>query len=67
MFRRLTIENILPMALYRKSSKNSGDDFPAESSSVQAEVLQAPALTVDAPPSFLEKPEPPPVDDDVPF
>ncbi len=50
------------MAPYRKSSKNSGDDFPAESASVQAEVLQAPALTVDAPPSFLEKPEPPPAD-----
>jgi RNA polymerase primary sigma factor len=46
------------MAPYRTYSRKPVAEFAAEPAQAQAEVLALPAPTVDAPPSFLEKPEP---------
>ena len=50
------------MASYRRYSSKSGDVSVAEPALARAEVLLQPSPTLDAPPSFLEKPEPAPVE-----
>ena len=52
------------MAPYRRFSSKSADLSVAEPAQVRAEVLLQPSPTLDAPPSFLEKPEPAPVEPD---
>ena len=52
------------MASYLRYSSKSGDFPVAEPAHVRAEVLPQPSPTLDAAPSFLEKPEPPPVEPD---
>jgi RNA polymerase primary sigma factor len=52
------------MASYLRYSSKSGDLSVAEPAQVRAEVLLQPSPTLDAPPSFLEKPEPAPVEPD---
>jgi RNA polymerase primary sigma factor len=46
------------MAPYRTYSRKPVAEFAAEPAQAQAEVLALPSPTLDAPPSFLEKPEP---------
>ena len=50
------------MASYLRYSSKSGDFPVAEPAHVRAEVLPQPSPTLDAPPSFFEKPEPAPVE-----
>ena len=52
------------MAPYRRFSSKSADLSVAEPAQVRAEVLLQPSPTLDSPPSFLEKPEPAPVEPD---
>jgi RNA polymerase primary sigma factor len=52
------------MAPYRRSSSNPVAIANGEPAQSQVEVLQPPAPTTDAPPSFLERPEPTPVEAD---
>ncbi len=52
------------MASYRRFPSRSATLSVAEPAHVRAEVLLQPSPTLDAPPSFLEKPEPAPVEPD---
>ena len=52
------------MASYRRFPSKSATLSVAEPAHVRAEVLLQPSPTLDAPPSFLEKPEPAPVEPD---
>ena len=46
------------MTSYRRFPNHAVTDFATETVQVQAEVLRPPSPSADAPPSFLEKPEP---------
>jgi RNA polymerase primary sigma factor len=52
------------MAPYRRYPSKPVADFPAESGQILTETLPLPAAAMDAPPSFLEKPEPAAIEPD---